>query len=176
MRLYLVHFGRLPGMNEMINTNRTNRYLGSKVKTGWTHELSNEFALQAAGRKMSKHATAFLYFFEKDNRRDDDNVIGGGCKVVLDALTNAGIIEDDSPKWLHVVPERFTISGSKEQKEKLARIEIWLVEDGDEENENCEEILRQRRTSGSAEEEVQNLREDLQTVQERSGDGESCGD
>lgn len=130
-RLELVYYGRLPGMNEMINANRTNRYIGAKVKSGWSHELSAEFAAQAAGRKMTRHATAYLYFWEKDNRRDDDNVIGGGCKVILDALTMAGIIPDDSPKYLHVVPERFTVSGSRAEKEKYARIEIVLEEDDD---------------------------------------------
>lgn len=127
--LHLVHYGRLPGMNEMINANRTNRFLGAKVKSGWMHELAMELAAQAKGEKMRRHATAYLCFWEKDNRRDDDNVIGGGCKIILDALTNAGIIEDDSPKYLHVIAERFTVPGSPEVKKAHARIEIFLWED-----------------------------------------------
>lgn len=132
MEIHLVHYGRLPGLNEMINSNRTNRYLGAKVKSGWMHELAHEFLRQAGGKRISRHATAYLKFFEKDARRDDDNVIGGGCKVVLDALTIAHIIVDDSPKFIHVLPERFTLSGKKEQREKEARIEILLVEDQEE--------------------------------------------
>ena len=34
-----------------------------------------------------------------------DNVISGGCKVILDALQELGVIKRDSPKYIHLVPE-----------------------------------------------------------------------
>ncbi len=36
-----------------------------------------------------------------------DNVLSGACKVILDALQVAGIIPNDSPRYVHLRPERF---------------------------------------------------------------------
>lgn len=126
----LVWHGRLPGLNEMVNANRTCWQIGAKIKKSDQEELAMVFRSQAKGKKMEAHATAYIRFYEKDKRRDDDNVIGGGCKLVMDALTKAGIIQDDSPKWLHVRPERFTLEGTRAERERGARIEIDLLPEG----------------------------------------------
>lgn len=123
----LVHYGRLPGLNEMVNANRTCWYMGAKMKKGDQRDLIYDFLEQANGRKMEEPCTVRVDFWEKDNRRDDDNVIGGGCKVVFDALTKAGIIRDDSPKWVHVLAERHTCTGGTKEREKDARIEVRLI-------------------------------------------------
>lgn len=123
----LIWYGRLPGLNEIINASRTCWQVGAKMKQEDMSELALVFKSQAKGKKFAEHVTAYIRFYEKDRRRDDDNVIGGGCKVVLDALTKAGIIIDDSPKYLHVIPERITLKGTAKEREKMARIEVDLV-------------------------------------------------
>lgn len=125
--ILLVHYGRLPGLNEMVNANRTCWYMGAKMKKGDQRDIAADFLEQARGRTMKEPCTVRLDFYEKDNRRDDDNVIGGGCKVILDALTKAGIIMDDSPKWVHVLAERHTCLGAAADREKAARIEVDLI-------------------------------------------------
>lgn len=132
MSIELTYYGRLPGLNELINMNRTNKYFGAKVKRGDQRELANIFYLQSKGERLTGHATVYIRFYEKDNRRDDDNVIGGGCKILLDAMTFAKIIPDDSPKYVHLKAERITLEGSAKYREQNARIEIDIVPDGEE--------------------------------------------
>lgn len=147
--LELVYKGRLLGVNEFINANRiigelkTRReifgaknqrrkkfFLGWQAKKAIQDELAAEFVKQAAGAKFTGHCSVYIAFFEKDNRRDDDNVTGG-AKFVMDALTQAGIIPDDSPKYCHVISERFTLTGSAEERESGARIEIKIISDAE---------------------------------------------
>ena len=42
-------------------------------------------------------------FYEKTKRRDVDNIIAGGSKVILDTLVNHKIIKDDSRKYVKQV-------------------------------------------------------------------------
>lgn len=105
--LKLIHLGKLPGINEMVRANRINRYCGAKQKKELTEQLAWEFKTQSAGTQFKTHVTVRIECYEGNLRRDDDNVIGGACKIVLDALQKAGIIKNDSPKYCHVVPERF---------------------------------------------------------------------
>lgn len=168
MEIHLVHYGRLPSMNEMLNANRTNRYIGAKIKAGWTHDLAQEFKIQAAGRKMERHATCHITFYERDAKRDDDNVVSGS-KFVLDALTMAGIIEDDSPKFIHMQAERFTLVGKKADRERLARIEVYLEESDEEVGLSRIRDDEAERPAGLTTEEVCGLWEDLHSVEARPG-------
>lgn len=131
MSIALTYYGRLPGLNEMIGINRSNKFMGAKMKKGGQQELANIFYLQANGEKITGHSTVYIRFYERDNRRDDDNVIGGGCKLLLDALTQAKIVPDDSPKYVHLKAERFTVTGSQKYRARNSRIEIDIVPDGD---------------------------------------------
>lgn len=111
MRLNFIVNGRLPSLNELIDANRRNRFIGAKFKRQWQEPLQEIIAAQSRGRKIKKHAICRIKFYEpydRKHRKDDDNVISGGCKVILDAMTAVGVIKDDSPKYIHVIPERFT--------------------------------------------------------------------
>lgn len=145
--LKLTYRGRLLGVNEFVNANRIvgelksvreikgakNRrrkrfYLGWQTKKTIQDGLAAEFHTQANGVKFAGHVSIYIAFFEKDNRRDDDNVTGG-AKFILDALTQAGIIPDDSPKYCHVISERFTLTGAPEERKGNARIEVRILPD-----------------------------------------------
>lgn len=105
----LIYEGRLPGMNEIVAANRASRYMGAGMKKQAEEDLRLQWSFQER-RKFPGPVVVKVRFYEKDLRRDDDNVFGG-LKFILDALTTAGIIRDDSPKWCHVLPERFTDRG-----------------------------------------------------------------
>lgn len=144
MSLSLTYYGRLPGLNEMFNVNRSNKYMGAKMKKFGQRELANLFFFQAGGKKATGHSTVYIRFYEKDNRRDDDNVIGAGCKLILDALTAARLIPDDSPKYVHLISERFTVKGSAKHRIQNQRIEIDIVPDGEEmPMRNTEEVSKE---------------------------------
>ena len=103
----LTYKGKLPSLNELIKAGRTNRYVGAKVKKELTQDLAWIFKSQARGKKYQNHVTISIHCYEGNLRRDDDNVLSGACKVILDALQVAGIIPNDSPKYVHLRPERF---------------------------------------------------------------------
>lgn len=75
------------------------------MKKTYTRELAETFRTQTCER-FTEHVTCTVKFYEDTMRRDDDNVISG-CKYLLDGLVTAGIIKDDSPKYLHLKAERF---------------------------------------------------------------------
>lgn len=120
-KLELTFYGRLPGINELVGTNRQNRYAGAKMKRDTQDEIEAVLFPQCVGKKFSAHVTVEVRFYESDYRRDDDNVFGG-LKFILDALQELKVIENDSPRCVHVLPERFT--------ESPERVEIDIYEDG----------------------------------------------
>lgn len=120
----LVFMDRLPGMNEIIAAGRRNPYISARQKRDYQERLEWAFIHQTKD-KIEGHCTAFITFYEPNNRRDDDNVIAG-CKFILDALVKVGIIKDDSPKYLHLKAERKTEMNANEGN---GWIEIDLVPD-----------------------------------------------
>lgn len=119
--LHLVFYGRLPGMNEIIHAARTNVYASNKMKQGAQDELRAQWAFEIKEpQPFTVPVNVAVTFYEKDNRRDDDNVFAG-LKFILDALQDAGLIVKDSPKWCHVTAERFTDPAQP-------RIEIIITE------------------------------------------------
>lgn len=101
----LIFEGRLPGLNEIIAANRSNRFQGAKQKRDVQQALQVAWQGQVT-KTYSCPVTVAVRFFEKDYRRDDDNVFAG-LKFILDALQEMGVIKTDAPKWCHVTPERF---------------------------------------------------------------------
>lgn len=120
-----VYYGQLPGLNEIIAENRRNRFAGAKQKKAWRRELEMFFRTEMNRRGehgFQEHVTVKVSFYEPDKRRDDDNVFGG-LKILLDAMQDARIIPNDSPKYCHVLPERF-------YDKQRPRVEIEVEEDG----------------------------------------------
>ena len=114
--------GRLPSLNEYIRAERSGWQAANSMK----HKFEKLVAGSAMGlRKISGPVRIRYTFFEKDRRRDKDNVAGVAHKIVQDALVKAGILVNDS--WDYVVG--FT---DDFQIDKLRpRIEIELIEVND---------------------------------------------
>lgn len=126
----LTYNGRLPSANDLIQINRVNRYKGASLKKKYTQELANVFGSQTKVR-FKGHVTCYVNFYEDSMRRDDDNVISG-LKYVMDGLVTAGIINDDSPKYCHVRPERWQsklVIDNKKVPYITVRIEETSLED-----------------------------------------------
>lgn len=124
--MQFTYYGQLPGLNEIIDENRRNKYAGAKQKRAWRHALELVFIIQMKENHWQgcqRHATVKVDFYEPDRRRDDDNVFGG-LKIILDAMQDAKVIPKDSPKYCHVLPERF-------YDKQNPRIEIKVEEDNE---------------------------------------------
>lgn len=98
-------YQKIPSTNEVITTNRINRYAGANLKKKVQTELCCCFAGQTQD-KYTSHVTLKVRFYEPDRRRDEDNVIAG-LKFIQDALVCMKILKDDSQKYVHVLPEVF---------------------------------------------------------------------
>lgn len=90
--------GPLPGLNEIIGAANRNRHIYAKMK----RELTESIALRARAARLIRPERADLCFvwYERDRRRDPDNVAGGGRKFILDGLVKAGVLQGDG--WRHV--------------------------------------------------------------------------
>jgi len=103
----------MDGMNEIIRDNRTNKYVGARIEKENVRHIAL-YAIAAMRNQKFKpidgKARVFVKFYEINRRRDVSNIYGG-LKYVLDGLTRprggkfgAGVIYDDSPKYVEVIP------------------------------------------------------------------------
>ena len=81
----LVIRGTLPGLNDYITAERSNKYAGAKMKKQCeTVVMHHARALGKAGFEKPVH---MLYqWYEPNRRRDKDNISSFGRKVIQDAL------------------------------------------------------------------------------------------
>lgn len=94
--------GRLPGLNELLAGSRNakggwNAY--NEQKQRWYGQIR---LLCQAKRVETVGPGHFTFLFiEPDRRRDPDNVVAGGVKLLFDSLVGAGVMKGDS--WAHVL-------------------------------------------------------------------------
>lgn len=92
--------GRLPGYNEL--------------SSGWHYHARHRVkmsAMEAVGWEIKRQGiqpvegkvVVTITCYERDRRRDDDNVTSGAAKIILDALKNNGIIAGDGRKYVECV-------------------------------------------------------------------------
>ena len=80
--------GPLPGLNELIEAERRNRYLGAQLKKKCETVVMH--AARQLGNVEFKEPVYMVYrWYEKDRRRDKDNICAFGRKVIQDALVKA---------------------------------------------------------------------------------------
>lgn len=77
--------GRLPCMNDLIAANRLNKYAGAGVKKKTQKEIILILRPQVNGQKFTEKVNVRIEYYEKDMRRDEDNVMSA-AKFILDAL------------------------------------------------------------------------------------------
>ena len=100
--MYLKIEQRLPGLNEVINANRRNKYLGAKLKRE-TEEIIGQYItiarLKGTLKPVNYPIQLDIKWHESTQRRDVDN-IESGVKFCLDALQKTGIIINDSRRYV----------------------------------------------------------------------------
>lgn len=97
--------GRLSGLNEIINASRGNRYAGANQKKKETARCQWAVIANAVPTFVAPVRINFRWF-EKDLRRDPDNICAG-AKFVLDALVELNRIPNDSRKWIKGITHDF---------------------------------------------------------------------
>lgn len=116
----LIIKGSLPGRNEAENAARTHWSVARKLKKDNTDLVMWECKAQKI-KPLQGQARVEVTFYEKDLKRDADNVIGG-LKYILDGIVNAGVFKNDTRKLvkLFIMPV--------ELDRQNPRIEIKLSE------------------------------------------------
>ena len=93
---------KLPGLNEYTRANRSNAYQGAEMKREAEDDISIYIRKAMQEGKLHRHdKECFLYlnWYEKDRRRDGDN-ISFAIKFIQDALVSCGVFPDDSRKYI----------------------------------------------------------------------------
>lgn len=99
--------GRLPCMNDLIAANRLNKYAGAGVKKKTQRQIILILQPQVQGQRFTEKVNISIEYYEKDMRRDEDNVMSA-AKFILDALQDMDFIPNDSRKYVHLTQEVFT--------------------------------------------------------------------
>lgn len=104
----LVIDGRLDGLNEFIEAQRTNKYKGAELKK------NNQRIVELAIRRqlhitITSPVRLHYTWYERNAKRDLDNVSGFGHKVIQDALVVCGVLKDDSPKYIKGYTDEFRV-------------------------------------------------------------------
>lgn len=114
--------GRLPGLNEYTSACRTNHMTGAKMKQDSQDVVL--WSIRAKMRRVHFEKPVFMLFtfYEKDRRRDRDNVASYARKVIQDALVKAGTLEDDGWDYVTGYLDQFKVDS------KNPRIVVEFIE------------------------------------------------
>ena len=111
--------GNLAGLNELIAANRKYWATGNKLKR------KNMDIVKAAiyesgfnGCKCREPVEIHFYWYEKNQKRDKDN-IASAKKYILDAMIETGLIKNDGWKNVEGFKDRFEIDKDKPRVEVL---------------------------------------------------------
>lgn len=117
--------GRLPGLNEYTTANRRNPYEGARLKAKTEKDIG--WAILASKREKLGAVRVKITWFERDERRDIDNVIFAQ-KFILDSLVRTKVIPDDSRKYVKEITHEVLVD------KENPRIEVELEEQMDDES------------------------------------------
>jgi Holliday junction resolvase RusA-like endonuclease len=114
--------GTLPGLNELIEAERRNRYAGAALKK--QSESVVMHAARSLGKMRFTEPVYMVYhWYEPNRRRDKDNISSFGRKVIQDALVKSKILQNDG--WNNIIgfEDRFEVD------KKNPRIVVEILED-----------------------------------------------
>lgn len=115
--------GRFPSRNEAENAARTHWAKGAKLKKEQTDRVTLH-CLKQKIKRYDKPILLTITFYEKDMRRDSDNVYAA-IKYIKDGLVKAGVIPNDTRRWVNEI-----IMPIKVDKDN-PRVEVMISEVSD---------------------------------------------
>jgi Holliday junction resolvase RusA-like endonuclease len=96
---------RLPSMNEVIAANRTNKYVGAKIKRE-AEDIIGQYIriarLKGTIKPTREPVEIEIEWHERTKKRDCDN-IQSAQKFVLDALQKQGILINDNRRYVRQI-------------------------------------------------------------------------
>lgn len=114
--------GRLPGLNEYTEACRTSAHKGGKMKRDAQELVMWQIMAQMRRVRFEKPVFLLFTFYEKDRRRDKDNVSSFARKVIQDALVNCNTLPDDGWDYVTNYLDQFRVDS------KNPRIVVEFIE------------------------------------------------
>ena len=118
----LIIEGRLESFNTTINSSRGNKHKANKSKQAQQGLVMTLIKHQKLKPLQKFPVKVYFTWFEKDARRDPDNIASGGTKIIMDALVKTKILPDDSVKYVNGLYNDFEVDN------KNPRIEVEIKE------------------------------------------------
>ena len=110
------YFGEkcFPGLNDLLHEAERHPNAYNQMKKQYEMLAVNAIRRHLRGWKATGFVIPHYEFGEpnKGNKRDYDNIVAAGRKIINDALTNTGTIKDDSPEYLGYGTNRFVYTDS----------------------------------------------------------------
>ena len=91
----------MPSLNEYILKCRTSKKDGAKFKKQWDDVVSIFILQHLKNIKISNPVSISYKWYEKNKKRDKDNISSFGRKCIQDALTKMGVLKNDG--WSCIV-------------------------------------------------------------------------
>lgn len=113
--------GRLPGLNELIEAERSNRYKGAQLKKDAERRICAEIRRQLHGVHIRRPVMMRYLWVEPDRRRDRDNITAGR-KFVQDALVRCKVLQNDGWKEIIGFSDDWAVDKAR------PRVEITITE------------------------------------------------
>lgn len=126
---YIFH-GDFVDLNNYIKAERTNRFMGAKIKREETERVYWEATSQSMNiNKFNVRLVPKAYPFNIDFiwyvpnlKKDPDNIAATGRKFILDGLVKAGVLKGDGMKYIKGFSDRFEVD-----RENI-RVEVIISE------------------------------------------------
>lgn len=115
----------LPGLNDLLREAERHPMAYGKMKKEMEFIVMASIRRDLKGYKPSKKCRLDITWGEKSKgaKRDFDNVVSAGRKIINDALTKSGTIKDDNPNYLLYGKNKFVYTDKP-----FVRVEIVEVE------------------------------------------------
>ena len=114
--------GRLPNLNDYISAENTNRYKGAQLKADAQARVVIAIKQHLCGVQIKSPVRMQYKWYERNRRRDLDNISSFGRKVIQDALVTAGVLADDGWKHIKSFADSFYVDAEN------PRIEVYITE------------------------------------------------
>lgn len=112
---------KLPGLNEYIDACRRNRQAGANFKKRDQDYVAWWIRQEIKGYKIKVPVSMVYRWYEKDRRRDLDNISSYGRKVIQDAMVQCKILPDDGWKYITGFKDEFYV----DRKYPRIEVELW---------------------------------------------------
>ena len=107
-------------MNEYIAAERTNRHAAAKMKREAQQAVEWCVRSQLRGVRFERPVRMAYSWYERDRKRDKDNVSAFGRKVIQDALVHTGVLKNDNWACVDGFSDQFEVD------RKRPRIEVEI--------------------------------------------------